>query len=112
MSLNAIQMVSNTQLPSAAAAQYACPLNSRVIIRHVVFTNTDSSARTVTAHIVPSGGSLSNATMVIDAQSIAAGAAYVSPELSGLVLNAGDQLECFADTGAKVTMNASGIQQT
>lgn len=107
-----IAMVQNLLLPNAAAVQYTCPVNSRVVIRHVTFTNDDTGARTVSAHIVPSGGSVSAATLVMDVQSISSKATYVSPELSGVVLNAGDTLQCFADTGAKVAMNASGIQQT
>ena len=112
MSLTAAALVQNTQLPSSVAAQYTCVANSRVIIRHVVFCNTDTGSRAITAYIVPSGGSPGPTNMVIDAQSVAAGAAYVSPELSGCVLNAGDSLQCFADTGAKVSMNANGIVQT
>ncbi len=112
MSLTAITLVQNLQLPNAVAAQYTCPANGRVIIRHVVFCNTDTGARAVTAHIVPSGGSPAAATELMSALSVAAGTSYVSPELSGCVLNPGDSLQCFADTGAKVSMNANGIQQT
>lgn len=112
MSLIAVPLVQSTLLPNAAAAQYTCPPNTRVIVRHVVFTNTDSASRIVTTYLVPQGGSPGIANMVIDAQSIASKAAYVSSELSGLVLNAGDSLQSFADTAALVAMNAAGIQQT
>jgi len=113
MSVNAISLVQAVQLPNAVAAQYTCPANSKVVIRHVTFTNTDGAgAHLVTAHVVPNGGSVSNSTMVMDAQSIASKATYVSPELSGVVLNAGDTLQCFADAATQVSMNASGIQQT
>ena len=107
-----IVLKANFQLPNAVAIQYTCPANSAVVIRHVTFTNTDSGAHTVTAHLVPNGASVTAATMVIDAQSISSKATYVSPELSGIVMNAGDTLQCFADAAAFVSMNASGIQQT
>jgi len=110
--ITAIALVQGIQLPNAVAVQYTCPANSKVVIRHVTFTNSDSGAHTVTAHIVPNGGSVTNATMVMDAQSISSKATYVSSELSGVVLNAGDTLQCFADAASEVSMNANGIQQT
>lgn len=107
-----IPLVQAVLLPSAVAVQYTCPANSRVVIRHVTFCNSDTSARTVTAYVVPSGGSVGAGALQIDAASIASKATYVSPELSGVVMNAGDTLQSFADTGAVVAMSASGIQQT
>jgi hypothetical protein len=113
MSLNAINLVEAVQVPiTTPAAQYTCPPNSKVIVRHVVFCNTAVGAAKLTAEVVPSGGSSGNAAIVIDALSIAAGASYVSPELSGVVLNAGDSIQCFSDTATAISMNASGIQQT
>lgn len=112
MSVAPLTLVQGVQLPASVTPQYTCPTNSKVVIRHVTFTNTDTGSRTVTAHLVPAGGSVSASTMVMDAQSIAASATYVSPELSGIVMNAGDTLQMFADTAAKVSVNASGIQQT
>jgi hypothetical protein len=112
MSLKAITLVQNIQLPNAVAAQYTCPTNSLVIVRHVVFTNTTAGAITVTAEIVPNGGSTGAAAQILSALSIAGNTAYVSPEFSGVVLNAGDTIQCFASGAASISMNASGIQQT
>ncbi len=112
MSLTAISLVQGIQLPNAAATQYTCPANSKVIIRHVTFTNTTSGAITVTAYVIPSGGSAGDPTTVVSAQSVAAHATYVSPELSGCVLNAGDILNAFASAVTSISMNASGIIQT
>ena len=112
MGLSAVPLVQGQQLPNSVATQYTCPANSQTIIRHAVFTNTTSGAITVTAYVVPQGGSAGDATTVISALSIAAHTAYVSPELSGCVLAAGDTLQCFASAGTSVSLNVSGISQT
>lgn len=111
MSLNATSLVQGVQLPNAVSIRYTCPANTRIVIRHAVYTNTTAGAITVTAYVVPSGGSVADATTVISAQSIAGHAAYVSPELSGIVLNAGDTLQDFASAAASISLNASGIAQ-
>ena len=112
MSLKAAALVQGVQLPSSVAAQYTCPANMSVIIRHAVFTNTTAGAITVTAYVVPSGGSVGDPTTVLDAFSIAGKTAYTSPELSGVVLATGDTLQCFASGATSVSLNVSGIQQT
>lgn len=116
MTVRAIPIVRNVQLPAAVAAQYTAPPNATTILKRSVFTNTSAGARTVTAHVVPSGGSVSNATMLINGQGLAippgAGSSYVSPELAGVVLLPGDTLQCFADAASGVTLSVNGIQQT
>ena len=112
MSLKAISLVQAVQLPNAVGIQYTCPSASAVIVRHVVFTNTTAGAVTVTAEIVPNAGSTGNAAMILSVFSIAGNTAYVSPEFSGVVLNAGDTIQCFASAATSISMNASGIQQT
>lgn len=116
MTIRAVAIVRNLQLPNAVAVQYTAPANAVTIIKRAVFTNTSAGARTITAHVVPSGQAVSNATMLINGQSLAippgAGSSYVAPELAGIVLNGGDTLQCFADAGASVTLNVNGIQQS
>ena len=116
MTIRALPLVRNIQLPNAVAAQYTAPANTVTIIKRAVFTNTSAGARTITAHVVPSGGSVANATMLINGQALAvppgAGSSYVSPELAGVVLNAGDTLQCFADAATSVTLSVNGIQQS
>jgi hypothetical protein len=111
MSLLGITLVQGVQLPASVGIQYTAPSNSKVIIRHATFCNTTAGAITVTAYIVPNGGSVGDPTTVISAQSLAGHAAYVSPELSGVVLNAGDTLQCFASAATSISLNASGILQ-
>lgn len=116
MTIRAIAIARSLQLPAAVAAQFTSPVNAVTIIKRAVFTNTSAGVRAVTVHVVPSGGAVSNATMLINGQSLAippgAGSSYVAPELAGIVLQAGDTLQCFADVAASVTLNANGIQQS
>lgn len=112
MSLTATSLVQGVQLTNAAAIYYTCPANSRMVIRHVVFTNTTAGAITVTAYVVPSGGSVGDPTTVLKVFSIAGNTAYTSPELSGVVLNAGDTLQALASANTSISLNAAGIAQT
>lgn len=112
MSLKAVPLIQNIQLPNAIAIQYTCPANMSVIVRHVVFNNSTAGPITVTAEIVPNGGSTGAAAQILNAYSIAANTAYTSPEFSGVVLNSGDTIQCFASAAASISVNASGIQQT
>lgn len=116
MTIRAVAIVRNLQLPNAVAAQYTAPANAVTIIKRAVFTNTSAGVRTITAHVVPSGQAVSNSTMLINGQSLSippgAGSSYVAPELAGVVLNGGDTLQCFADAAGGVTLTVSGIQQS
>lgn len=112
MTIKAIPLVQGVQLGTSAAAQYTCPANSIVIIRHAVFVNTTSGAITVTAYIVPQGGSVGDPTTILKAFSIAADTAYVSPELANIVLGPNDTLQCLASAGSSISLTASGLLQS
>lgn len=111
MSLTATPLIQAVQLPNAVAIQYTCPAATQIIVRHVVLTNTTAGAITVTAYIIPNGGSVTDAGKILDAFSIAGHTAYTSPEFGGVVLKSGDTIQCFASAAASVSMNASGITQ-
>lgn len=111
MSVSAISLVQAVQAPNAAAAQYTCPSNSKVVVRHGVFTNTTAGAVTLSIYIVPSGGSVVDAAKILDAFSIAAHTAYTSAEISGVVLNAGDSIQTVASAATSISQNISGLLQ-
>lgn len=116
MTIRAVAIARNLQLPAAVGVQFTGPANTVTVIKRAVFTNTSAGVRTVTAHVVPNGAAVSNSTLLINGQSLAippgAGSSYVAPELAGVVLNAGDTLQCFADAAASVTLTVNGIQQS
>jgi hypothetical protein len=102
------QLVAPVELGDTDASVYSPLTNTTAQIGRAVFTNTTSSAVTITAGIT-TGGALGAPTTMISARTLAPGEAYVSPELAGAVLPAGSQLHAFASAPASVTFTASGI---
>lgn len=112
MSVTLSKIIQGVQLPNAAAASpglYACPANTKVQIKKLTFTNNDSSAHTVTIHIVASAGTAGVTNIITKAASIAAGATYEAFEVEGHVLQPTDFITAFADAASQVTCHGSGI---
>jgi hypothetical protein len=83
--------------------------NSQVIIKRAVFTNTTSGAVTFTVYRVPSSGTPATGEIIISARSIAANGTDLAPELSNMVLNAGDTIQAEASAATSINMFASGF---
>lgn len=96
-------------LTASAAAYVTAGGASTVIIKSAVFTNTDSSARTITVHRVPNAGSATTGNRVISAFSLSAGQAYVAPELANMVLAPGETLQALASVTSVVNIAVSGL---
>lgn len=96
-------------LTTSAATYITAAANSQTIIKRAVFTNVTGGAVTFTVYRVPSGGSAVTGNEIIPARSIAAGATDLAPELSNMVLNAGDFIAALASTGTSINMFASGF---
>ena len=96
------------QLTNAAATLFTSPTNTTTVITNATFTNVDSGARLLTVWVVRSGGSASASNIIIGASaagfSLASGQAYVSPELAGVVLAAGDFIQAKADANSVITV--------
>lgn len=101
--------LANSTLTASAATYVTAGGTSTIIIKSAVFTNTDASARTITVHRVPSGGSATTGNRVISAFSINAGQAYVAPELVNMVLAPGETLQALASTTSVVNIQVSGL---
>ena len=97
-------------LTGSAAAYATASGTSTLILKNVVFTNTDSVARTITVHRVPSGGSATTGNMVISALSLSAGQTYNATEVLGnMILTPGATLQALASTGGVVNLFISGL---
>lgn len=107
MTVTAKTLLEATAIPAAATAQYTAPPNTRTIIDKMTATNTTAGALTFTTYLVASGGATGAGTRIIAAQSVAAGAAYLCPEIVGHILNAGDAIYTEA-SGAGFTVRISG----
>ena len=102
------QLVAPQALGNADASIYQVPVNTTAKVGRAVFTNTSGSAVTLNAGIT-SGVALTSTTTLISGYVLAPGQAYVSPELAGAVLFAGQQLHAYAGTSAVVTVIVSGL---
>lgn len=103
-----VQLVAPQQLTNVDAAIYTAPSQTLAKIGRAVFTNTTGGAVTITVGIT-TGGATTAATTLISARSLAAGEAYVSPELAGQAIPAGSQLRASASANASITVAVSGL---
>jgi hypothetical protein len=81
------------------------------IVKSAVFTNIDTATHYVTVYVVPGGGVASANNIIIDAFPIAPRQAYVSPELSNLVLLNSMSLIAICDTSNVINTIGSGFIQ-
>ena len=99
-------------LTASAAAIYTAPANTTTIIKRAVFLNTDTVARTITIHVIRSGGgAAATANKIINAYPLSPNQAYVPPELANLVLETGDAIHALASTASVVNTLGSGFTQ-
>lgn len=97
-----------TQAPLADTTVYTAPANTRTIVDKFTATNVTAGALTFTVNLVPSGGAAGATNTLIAAQSIAAGASYLCPEIVGHILNPGDFLSIKASAAASINARGSG----
>lgn len=96
--------LSQTQLPTAAAAQYTVPGATQAIIRSIVLVNTSGATRTVSLFTDGSG----NANKILDAYTIPANTRV---ELNSVVcLAAAGAVWGVADVATSVTMTIFGLE--
>lgn len=102
------------QLTAAAATYYTAPANTKCRITKLVFCNTTATARTVTVHVIRSGGAAAASNKVWDAVVVPpTGSGYNMKECfeaEGLVLEAGDFLQMLADSATAVTAEGAGVE--
>lgn len=104
------QLAPGAQLTGSAAPYYTTPANTITTISAATFTNSTGTARTVTAYLVPNGGTAGVTNIVMSAKTVAAGASYNAAELIGQSIPAGATIQAFADAATAVTFVASGYE--
>jgi hypothetical protein len=98
------KVLSQTQLPNAAAAQYTVPGATSAIVRSMVLVNTSGSPVTVSLFINGSA----NSNNILDSYSIPA---HTRVELNTVhTLAATNTIQGVASTAAVVTMTVSGLE--
>lgn len=109
MQIHPVYLFGPVQLPTGGggALLYTSPINAVTIVKKAVFTNTDSSTRTITIYIVRTGGSLATTNRIIF-QTLPANSQFIAGELSNQVLQSGDSIWGTCDAGAVMNGWASG----
>lgn len=105
-------LVQPVQLATGATTQYTVPTGTRTIIDKATVTNTDTSNRTFSVNLVTSGGSPSNANLIVDARAVVPDETYLCPELIGQVLGPGDFISTTASAATALTLRISGREVT
>lgn len=85
--------------------------NTQSVVRKLSFYNSGLSNRTITVHIVQSGGTI--ATTNIEAKrTITPGKTWIVIEIQGEVLETGMLVQAVQDAGTDVNINCSGTDKT
>ena len=112
MTVTVKTLVAPVQMAATDTTQYTAPTGTRAIFDKVTVTNTDTSVRTFSVHLIQSGGSPGNSNLIIDARAVQPDETYLCPELVGQVLNAGAFLSTIASAATALTLRVSGREIT
>lgn len=82
--------------------------NVKTIIDKFTATNTSGVAITLSINLVTIGGAAGNDNLIVQAQSVAAGATYISAEIVGHTLDVGGFISTIASAATGLTIRASG----
>lgn len=105
------RLINGSQLTIAAAVYYTAPVNTVATISAMSITNTTGTARTVTVHLVPSGGGATASNTVCSARVVSPGETFNVFGAIGQSLAAGGTIQALADAATALTIVASGYEQ-
>lgn len=102
----------SAQLTAVAATYYTCPANTRANFKKITVANNDTVARTVTAYLVPSGGTAGVTNIITISQTLAPNEARDLYEIMGHSIPAAGFLQALADSANKVTIHGTVVETT
>ena len=105
MSLQTAVLQGGVALTTGSNTIYTVPTGKSAWVKRAVFTNTTGATIAIAVAISRAGGF---GMAIISSQALTAGSAYVSPELSGLAMNAGDAILASA-TAIGINAFVSGL---
>ena len=112
MSVTVKVLVPPLQMQATQTTQYTSPASTKAIIDKATVTNTDTVNRTFSVNLVTTGGSATNANLVIDDRALVPGETYTCPELVGQALEAGGFISTIASAATALTLRVSGREIT
>lgn len=112
MAVTGKRLVPGTQLGTGAGVLYTAGPSTRAQIQAMTVTNTNAAARTVSVHLVTSGGTADGTNIVLSAKSLAQNESYRVIEAIGQWLESGGTIQALASAVSSVDLVASGIEAT
>lgn len=100
-------LVPPLQMQAVQTTQYTATAVKAIIDKATV-TNTDTVNRTFSVNLVQSGGSATNANLIIDDKTVVPGETYLCPELVGQTLDLGGFISTIASAATALTLRVSG----
>jgi hypothetical protein len=82
------------------------------IIDKFTATNYSATAATISVNLVTSGGTASNADLIVKTKTLQASETYTFPELVGHVLRPGGFISTLAGTASAINIRVSGREVT
>jgi hypothetical protein len=88
---------------------YTCPTGAKVKVIAATVTNDTTTSAYLSAHRVPSGGSVGDTNIIINQKTVGSRESMALWELLGQVLEAGDFISAIAETADQLTVHISGL---
>lgn len=104
-------LVAPKQMEATNTTQYTATL-CKALIDKATVTNTDTVNRSFSVNLIQSGGSATNANLIIDDQTVVPGETYNCPELIGHELDPGAFISTIASAATSLTLRISGREIT
>lgn len=111
MTVTVKNIIPRKRAENSQTTQYTAT-GCKTIIDKFTVTNTTAGAVAFAVNLVASGGSASDANLIIDDKSIAAGECYTCPELIGQTLEPSGFISTLASAATSLTISASGREIT
>lgn len=112
MTVTAKTLINAKYAANTDTTEYTVPASTKTIIDKFTATNTHSGAVKISINIVPSGGTVGASNLIIQEQSLAAGATYDFTQMQNQVLSAGDFVSVDSETASVMVIRMSGREVT
>jgi len=106
------QLFTPTLLGASVGTYYTVPSNRSTLVTKATFTNTSSGAVSITAHLVPAGGSAGTQNQIIDSFVLDSNETFSSSDIEGQLLPQQTTIQMAADTASAVSVIFSGLEIT
>lgn len=107
MSIEVLNIIPRKYAENSQTGQYTSD-NAKTVIDKFTVTNVTANNLDLSVNLVANGDTASNANLVLNARTIAAGETYTCPELVGQSLEAGGFISTLASAATSLVISATG----